>query len=204
MEQLVTGKRWVCVLCKELGLSVEQSLTQCAVGDVSNANKHLSKHTDRIAELDREQVARLKGTKRKAKSYKSTTLETSDPTFTVSKKQKRRLVHTTSDGLDKLVFNLVNNGGHSQKTVIDDRLRQIIDYCITNANQLHGHQHMGDKKFIRIQASSFQELLDLVSNEITEIREWYITNTVRQMRRNTNSTFSIQSSSHLFHIQNLG
>ena len=77
-EQLLTGKRWVCVLCKVIGLSVEHSLTQCAVVNVSNANKHLSKHTDRIAELDREQAARLKGTKRKAKSYKSITLETSE------------------------------------------------------------------------------------------------------------------------------
>ena len=182
LEQLLTGKRWVCVLCKELGMSVEHSLTQCAVGDVSNANKHLSKHADRIAELDREQASRLKGTKWKPKSYKSTTLETSDPTFAVRKKQKTTLVRTTSTGLDKLVFNFVNNGGHSYRTVTEKWLREIIDYCIKNANELNGHQHMGKQKFIKIQASTFQELLDIISSEIKEIWEWYIANTVSQIR----------------------
>ena len=165
LDQLLTGKRWVCVLCKVIGLSVEHSLTQCAVVNVSNANKHLSKHTDRIAELDREQAARLKGTKRKAKSYKSTTLGSADPTFTVRKKQKRTLVRTTSTGLDKLVFNFVNNSGHSHKTATDKWLREIIGYCIKNANELNGHQHMGSHKFIKMQTSTLQELLNIISSE---------------------------------------
>ena len=80
--------------------------------------------------------------------------------------------------LDFLLFSFVNHGGHSDRTVEDDRLKAVISYSIKNAKLLKNYQPMKRRKFSKSRIRNFKKLISVVKEELAEIRKWFVDNTV--------------------------
>jgi len=62
--------------------------------------------------------------------------------------------------------------------VTDPNFRNMIDFAILNAKDLKGSfAHMGRRKLVTIQCSSFNDFTSHVSSLVTKAREWYIKET---------------------------
>ena len=82
------------------------------------------------------------------------------------------------DELQQLQFKFINNGGHADSVVTDPNFRNMIDFAILNAKDLKGSlTHMGRRKFVTIQCSSFNDFTSHVSSLVAKAREWYIKET---------------------------
>jgi len=80
--------------------------------------------------------------------------------------------------LDYLLFSFVNHGGHSDRTIEDDRLNAAISYSINNAKLLKNYRPMKRRKFSSSRIRNFKKLISVVKEELAQIRKWFVENTV--------------------------
>ena len=83
------------------------------------------------------------------------------------------------DGLQKREFKFINNGGHPDRVVTDPNFRDMIDFAINNAKDLkNSWRHMNVRKFTAIQFSTYEEFTEKVKKLVSNVREWYIKETL--------------------------
>ena len=188
LQKVMTGRYWVCLLCKETGKPVSKCLRKMKAGDTSNTRSHLNEvHKERLAEIQEEEKVKMMAKTRKRKGGDSVgkapkILKQQEIFMSCGKRRAPKMSpkqQKARDELHKLEFKFINNGGHADEVISDPNFRSMIDFAINNANLLQGFQHMGHRKYIAIQCSSFQEFTDKVEGYVNEIRQWYIKKTVR-------------------------
>ena len=100
----------------------------------------------------------------------STTKKAKPAPSTASKKEQRK---EKEDGLDLLLFKFLNDRALPDSVAQDQKLRDIIDYCIENAADLSEYTHMGKRKYAAIRCSAFSEFKEHVTGILNDIRKYY-------------------------------
>jgi hypothetical protein len=84
----------------------------------------------------------------------------------------------TQATLHQLVFQFVNNGGHSDRTASDENLRSIINFSVKNAPLLKNFQHLGKNKYADIRFKTYMSFVSEVTELVDKCRQYYIDVTV--------------------------
>ena len=76
------------------------------------------------------------------------------------------------------MFNFVNNAGLPDRLAVNEDLREVVEFSISNAKDLHNFKHMGKMKYTSIRLGTYHEFVKSVRELVQRIREWYKKHTV--------------------------
>lgn len=179
LKKVADGGYCVCMFCKNKGgVSLGACLKKMKEGETTNGRTHLKSHEEEMKKLEEEE--------RNKKRKHSPTLSDYGG-FTAKKKAKKAISPSEAnkaakkaaqDGLHYRIFKFVNNGGHATSVINDPNFRDMIDFARSNQALLDGYNHLAYRKYVSIEFSSFNELLDYVRSKVEKIRKWYTDHTV--------------------------
>lgn len=177
---------WCCMCCKSEGRPLGNCLQKMSNGLTTNARVDMkSKHRKEWDAIEGKSTPTNKPGRVKKRNVDAATILSPNTGFWAKKQKpasttpsKSKQAQQTVQTLQNLQFKFINNAGLPDRTVENQNLRNIIDYCIDNAKYLKGQSiHMSRRKHVTIQFSCFQDLIDTISSKVKHVREWYIKHT---------------------------